>query len=170
MALLQQPVAPSDTAHHRSVPEPQPLTYCRAMGELGDDAFDFWAGVWDCEFDGGHAVNTIGREFDGKVIVERFAMDRPQVWNGTSMSVFHPQLHVWQQTWVDQGGAYWHFVGGTVEGDPSFLTPDRVDDHQLFKRMVFSDIADDSFHWRWESSPDGETWTENWAIDYTRRS
>ncbi len=140
------------------------------MDELGPDAFDFWIGAWDCGFEGGHAVNTITRELDGKVLRERFAMDAPQVWNGTSVSVFHPRLHFWQQTWVDQGGAYWHFVGDLVDGDPAFATPGPVDEHQLFKRMVFANIAADSFDWRWESSPEGTTWTENWAISYTRRS
>jgi hypothetical protein len=140
------------------------------MVALGADAFDFWVGEWDCTFEGGHAVNTVTREFEGKVLVERFAMDTPQVWNGTSMSVFHPKLHIWQQTWADQGGSYWHFVGGLVDGNPAFATPTAVDDPSLYKRMVFSDIATDSFQWRWESSPDRETWTENWAISYARRS
>ena len=34
--------------------------------------------------------------------------------------------------------------------------------------MVFSDIADDRFHWRWEASPDGAAWTARWSIDYRR--
>ena len=34
--------------------------------------------------------------------------------------------------------------------------------------MVFSDVGRDAFHWRWESSPDGATWVERWAIDYRR--
>ena len=140
------------------------------MDELGPDAFDFWIGEWDCEFDGGHAVNTITREFDGKVLTERFEMDRPQRYSGLSHSVFHPQLEIWQQTWVDQGGAYWHFVGGLVDGRPSFGTPTPVDEPSLYKRMVFFDIEADSFQWRWESSPDRTEWTENWAISYRRRS
>jgi len=139
------------------------------MSELGADAFDFWVGEWDCEFDGGHAINTITREYEGKVLTERFAMDRPQGWNGMSASVFHPQLHIWQQTWVDQGGAYWHFVGEVVDGDPAFATPTPVDDPSLFKRMVFSDITEIGFNWRWESSPDRDAWTQNWAIAYSRR-
>ena len=138
--------------------------------QLGADAFDFWIGVWDCEFEGGHAVNTISRELDGKVLTERFAMDSPQEYHGLSHSVFHPQLGFWQQTWVDQGGAYWHFVGGLVDGNPSFGTPAPVDEPSLFKRMVFTDITDDALEWRWESSPDREEWTQNWAISYTRRS
>lgn len=140
------------------------------MGLLDERAFDFWVGEWDCTFEGGHAVNTITREFDNHVLVERFAMDAPRIWHGTSMSVFHPKLHVWQQTWVDQGGAYWHFVGQLVDGDPAFATPQPVDEPALYKRMVFTDIGTDPFRWRWESSPDQQTWTENWAISYERRA
>ena len=48
-----------------------------------------------------------------------------------------------------------------------------VDADQVYKRMVFTDITDDSLHWRWESSPDGPVdgavWTVNWEIEYTRR-
>ena len=147
-----------------------PGRYGRGMTELGADAFDFWLGTWDCTFEGGHAVNTIIRDFDGRVLREDFVMDAPQEYRGMSVSVFHPKLEVWQQTWVDQGGAYWHFVGTTVDGAPSFATPGPVDEPSLFKRMVFTDITADAFAWRWESSPDQETWTQNWAISYTRRS
>lgn len=140
------------------------------MTDLGGDAFDFWVGAWDCAFEGGHAVNTVTREFAGNVLQERFVMDEPQLWNGLSVSVFQPDTGLWQQTWVDDGGSYWHFIGTSVDGDPSFATPGPVDGHQLYKRMVFSDITADSFAWRWESSPDQETWTQNWAISYSRRS
>jgi hypothetical protein len=140
------------------------------MASLGASAFDFWLGAWDCNFEGGHAVNTVTREFDDHVLVERFAMDTPRVWNGTSLSVFDPGLGLWRQTWVDDGGSYWHFVGTLVDGDPSFATPTPVDLDAVYKRMVFSDITRDSFHWRWESSPDGESWTVNWEIHYSRRT
>ncbi|NNE10751.1 MAG: hypothetical protein HKN41_00725 [Ilumatobacter sp.] len=140
------------------------------MSELGADAFDFWIGEWDGDFEGGHAVNTISRDFDGHVVTERFVVDTPREWHGTSVSVYNGELDLWQQTWVDQSGNYWHFVGRLVDGDPAFATPERVDADQLFKRMVFSDIADDSFEWRWESSPDGDAWSQNWAISYRRRS
>lgn len=140
------------------------------MGELDAATFDFWIGEWDCAFEGGHAINTVTRELGGHVLVERFEADAPRRWSGTSMSVFSAHDGRWRQTWVDEGGSYWAFVGGLVDGDPSFATPDRVDADQVFKRMVFSDIADDSFHWRWESSPDGDDWTVNWKIQYSRRA
>ena len=140
------------------------------MGDLDASSFDFWLGEWDCEFEGGHAVNSVTREHGGKVIVERFRLDTPRRFAGTSMSVFAEHDGSWRQTWVDDEGSYWAFVGGFVDDHPSFGTPVRVDADQLFKRMVFTDIGADSLQWRWESSPDGETWTVNWEIDYRRRA
>jgi hypothetical protein len=140
------------------------------MVELDATAFDFWLGEWDCEFEGGHAVNTVTREYDGNVIMERFRADSPRAWAGMSVSVRGSHDGVWRQTWVDEGGSYWQFVGTLVDGDKSFATTEPVDADQTYKRMVFSDISRDRFHWRWESSPDGEDWTVNWEIDYHRRS
>ena len=137
---------------------------------LDGTAFDFWVGEWDCAFEGGHAVNTVTREFGGQVVMERFRMDAPRAWAGMSASVYNPDLRLWRQTWVDETGNYWHFVGTSVDGDPAFATPEPVDTDTMFKRMVFSDVTADAFRWRWESSPDGTTWTVNWALDYTRRA
>jgi hypothetical protein len=139
------------------------------MDSLGPDAFDFWIGEWDCAFDGGHAVNTITRELGGRVVQERFVVDDPQPWSGMSVSVHDGHSGRWRQTWVDESGNYWHFVGVLVDGDPSFATPEPVDAEQVYKRMVFSDITGDGFAWRWESSPDGRTWSINWEIAYARR-
>ncbi|MDH3295480.1 MAG: hypothetical protein OER95_14265 [Acidimicrobiia bacterium] len=142
------------------------------MIELGSGTFDFWLGTWDCGFDGGHAVNTVTRELGDRVIREHFVVDRPRSWTGTSVSV-HSNQAGWRQTWVDESGNYWAFVGGLVDGCPSFATPVPVDGDDenppLYKRMVFTDITDDGFNWRWESSPDGDRWTIDWRIRYSRR-
>jgi hypothetical protein len=142
------------------------------VSELGPDAFDFWLGEWDCVFDGGHAVNSVTRSFGGKVIRENFVVAQPRPWTGTSVSV-HNSHDGWRQTWVDESGSYWAFVGEVVDGNPSFATPVPVDgtleNPALYKRMVFTDITADGFHWRWESSPDRAEWTVNWEIDYSRR-
>lgn len=139
------------------------------MDELGPDSFDFWIGEWDCAFEGGHAVNTVTREFGGKVLQEQFRGQAPQPWSGMSVSVHDEHSGQWRQTWVDESGSYWHFVGGLVDGDPSFGTPVPVDADNVYKRMVFSDIGADQFSWRWESSPDGADWTVNWRIAYSRK-
>jgi len=136
---------------------------------MGPDALDFWIGGWDCTWAGGGGTNSITRELDGAVVVERFEAGAPQPFTGMSVSV-HDADAGWRQTWVDSNGSYWHFVGTQHDGTITFATPGPVDADKAFKRMVFSDISADAFHWRWESSPDAVAWTERWAIDYRRRA
>ena len=138
------------------------------MDSLDATSFDFWLGDWDCVFDGGTARNSISRDFAGHVVTEQFQILTPKPWTGMSVSVYNPSLDLWRQTWVDESGSYWHFVGSLVDGDPSFGTPEPVDADRTYKRMVFSNIRKDSFDWRWESSSDQAEWTENWAIRYQR--
>lgn len=136
---------------------------------MGPDAFDFWLGHWDCVTEAGQAENQVTREYRGAAIVERFAILPPRDWSGMSVSVFS-ENDGWRQTWVDQDGNYWDFVGQMVDGNPSFATKGRVDGDNLFKRMIFSDIEEDSLFWRWESSPDGGEWTVNMTVAYTRKA
>lgn len=136
---------------------------------MGPDALDFWLGEWDCAWEGGSGTNRITREFDGAVVVERFEAFAPEAFTGTSLSVFDANLGTWRQTWADSDANYWAFVGSASGGEVTFATPARVDRDDVFKRMVFSDIEPDRFRWRWEFSPDGEAWTERWAIAYRRR-
>ena len=107
---------------------------------------------------------------DGHVLRERFRSVGPEQWSGTSMSVHQGFSGRWFQTWVDSSGGYWHFEGGLVDGDMSFATPEPVDEEQLYKRMVFSNVESDRFDWRWENSPDRHEWDVRWQIRYTRRS
>jgi len=133
-------------------------------------ALDFWLGEWDCAWDGGHGTNSITRELDDAVLVERFAARAPEAFRGMSVSVFD-ELDGWRQTWVDSNGSYWHFVGSTLDdGSVAFGTPTPVDAERVFKRMVFSNVEPNGFDWRWESSSTGDTWQERWAIRYARRS
>lgn len=104
------------------------------------------------------------------VVTERFEALTPDAWSGMSVSVFDDKLGIWRQTWVDDSANYWHFVGVDVEDGLCFGTPEPVDTEQKFKRMVFSDIKNAGFDWRWESSPDGRIWTRNWSIKYSRRA
>lgn len=85
-----------------------------------------------------------------------------------SVSVYSPTLNLWRQTWVDESGSYWHFVGSLVDDDPSFGTPEPVDVDRIYKRRVFSNITPETFDWRWESSPDQQEWTKKWTIAYVR--
>jgi hypothetical protein len=133
-------------------------------------ALDFWVGEWSCSWDGGHGENSVTRELEDRVVVERFHALTPEEFRGMSVAVFDRRGR-WRQTWVDSTGNYWH-LDGDVLGDGSvvFATPQPVDAEQLCKRMVFSNLTAGGFDWRWEVSPDGDAWRERWAIRYERRA
>jgi len=135
---------------------------------MGPDALDFWLGTWTATWRGGGGLNTVTRELNGVVVVERFEAGPPEPWSGMSVSVHDPSTDAWRQTWVDSNGSYWHFVGSRTPEGIVFATPEPVDEDRRFKRMVFSAIERDAFHWRWESSSDASAWQERWAIVYRR--
>jgi hypothetical protein len=51
------------------------------------NALDFWLGTWACTWEGGQGTNTITREFDGRVVQERFEAIEPEAFSGLSVSV-----------------------------------------------------------------------------------
>jgi hypothetical protein len=142
------------------------------MAAQGSDAssLDFWVGEWACTWDGGSGRNRITKELDDRVVVERFESLEPERWSGMSLSVFG-ERDGWRQTWVDSTGNYWSFHEGRDGNDLTFEVTETDDDRDVVKRMVFSDVAEDSFSWRWERSFDsGATWEPLWAIAYRRGS
>jgi hypothetical protein len=134
------------------------------------EALDFWVGDWSCTWDGGHGTNSITKEFDGHVVVERFESLAPERWTGMSVNVHDGRLG-WRQTWVDSTGNYWALHGETHPEGFAFTVGELEDGREILKRMVFFDIEGDRFAWRWERSDDaGGTWALLWRIDYRRAS
>ena len=136
---------------------------------------DFWLGRWDVQWDatpgnpGGRGTNTVTRAYDGCVIQEAFD-GGPVSGNliGHSVSTYHAPLRRWRQTWVDNQGGYFALVGGQ-EGDRFILVSSRPGDNAPVDRMVFEDIREDAFTWRWQTTPDGgASWTDQWVLHYTR--
>jgi hypothetical protein len=136
---------------------------------------DFWIGKWKCEGDSyspdGKATKTTARneitlEMNDHVIHEHFSMDGL---NGGSLSVYNPNKKIWQQTWVDDSGGYLALSGGFADGKMTLaMEPDAKGN---IRRMVFSNIAKDSFDWDWMLSKDkGATWNVMWHLHYTREA
>jgi hypothetical protein len=146
----------------------------RPDGIPGPASLDFWIGEWSCTWDGGYGRNRVTRELDGHVVVERFDSLAPERWSGMSVSVFDARDGRWRQTWVDSTGNYWALEEGHDHGDLTFEVDEtevREDGSrvEVRKRMVFSDIGADAFHWRWERSFDGGAgWEPLWTIYYRR--
>jgi len=136
---------------------------------MNGSELDFWLGSWHARWEGGEGTNTITREFDCKVVVERFE-GRPSLeLTGYSVSVFDAEADLWRQTWVDDNGSYFALTGGNV-GDTFVLQMSTVRGGVPIElRMVFCEIEADSFRWLWERSKDGGvTWDPAWEIAYTR--
>jgi hypothetical protein len=136
---------------------------------------DFWLGSWDVRWDAtpgipaGSGTNTITREYGNCVIQEQF--DGGVSTGGLighSVSVYHAPAQLWRQTWVDNRGGYFALTGGPV-GDDFVLTNTRLGEQAPHLRMIYEDIGPDSLTWRWQRSADGQTWSDQWVIRYTRR-
>lgn len=138
--------------------------------------FDFWIGEWDLQWkDSLRGSNKIEKLFGNCVLQENF-MDPKLGYLGKSWTVYNANYQYWQQTWVDNGGAYIHLTG-KMSGDSIILyteerkVPSKLSPTGLLKnRMVYYHIQKDSFDWSWEASTDGgQSWKPSWQIHYTRK-
>jgi len=141
------------------------------MGSSAD--FDFWLGEWQVTWNAGRerGRNSIAREYGGNVVYERFD-GRPGIdLVGMSVSVYREAVDRWFQTWVDDAGNYFALQGGLADGEMILLGEQSGPRGRVSLRMRFSDIEDDRFTWRWESSKDdGATWDTLWELAYERTS
>ena len=138
--------------------------------------FDFWVGEWNLTWaDSLRGNNRIEKIFGNCTIHENFSNPKSK-YLGQSWSVYNPNYHQWQQTWVDNTGGYIALTGG-MQGDSMVLTTaERVvpanlsPTGKMINRMVYYNIKKVSFDWVWEASTDGGlTWKANWKIRYERK-
>lgn len=139
--------------------------------------FDFWVGEWEANSPSskdpktmtlaGH--NSITKVLDGCVIEENYKGSTTPLL-GLSVSLYNPRTKQWQQTWVDNQGAYLDFTGGFADGKMVLQrSATKPDGTTFLQRMVWFNITADAFDWNWESSTDGgKTWQVNWPIKYKR--
>lgn len=139
--------------------------------------FDFWIGEWnltwqDSDSTTGTGRNIIDRVLNDKVIKENFEGLTGQLkgYIGKSWSVYNPQTKEWKQTWVDNQGAYLDFRA-EFSGDKRMFARKVTGPkgNEVYQRMVFREIKENSFTWDWQSSLDGgESWNLQWQIQYKR--
>ncbi len=132
--------------------------------------FDFWLGHWDLSWSDtmkGH--NHITRELGACTIHEKFTDPKGKFY-GESWSVYNAQKKKWQQTWVDNTGAYMVFEGGMKDGKME-LSMEKKDKagKSIQMSMLFYNISANDFDWDWrKSEDDGKTWQTQWKIHYKR--
>lgn len=134
--------------------------------------FDFWLGDWSLfSADTITGLNSIQKVMDGCTIQENFSSERIN-YIGKSWSVYSPQRKIWQQTWVDNQGAFIYLTGEFKDGVMTLSTAARnmPNGKEMISRMRFYNITKDNFDWTWEATTDaGATWQPNWQIHYVRK-
>lgn len=142
-----------------------------------EEYFDFWIGEWnltwqDSDTTIGTGKNVVARILNDKIIKENFEglTGQNKGFIGKSWSVYNPQTKEWNQTWVDNQGAYLDFWAEYSGDKRMFVRKFKgPKGKEVYQRMVFRDIKSDSFTWDWESSLDGgESWKLQWQIQYKR--
>jgi hypothetical protein len=140
-------------------------------------ALDFWVGDWTAEWEQngrkGTGTNRITRdEYGSCVITERFRIDDGS-FNGFSISTYTAGAQKWRQTWMDDQGGYIDLVGGPVSGSDHIfmLETKRASETAPYQRMIFQDVKQDSFTWRWQRRGNAdEPWQDQWVIRYRRKA
>ncbi len=151
------------------------LTMCITLNAKAQNAlgtFDFWVGNWDAYWnDTLNGSNSISKSLNDFVIEENFA-SKDKSFTGKSWTVYDSTLKIWNQTWVDNSGAYIVLSGGK-EGENVALTltaPRKTSaGKDYYMRMIFYNIKQDSFDWDWQRSMDKTEWKTVWAIKYRRK-
>lgn len=152
-----------------------PLLYI--VSEDPTRQFDFWIGDWDHQtktrpnpnvetWTSSVSTNHVESILGGAVIQENF---QGEGLTGKSWTVFDAKRGIWRQTWVDDQGGYIP-LEGKMEGKSMILyvkpVPEGVPPH----RMVFHEIARDSFQWDWEVRKKDGTWASVFSCAYRRKN
>ena len=132
---------------------------------------DFWLGNWIITYaDGTHAYSVVEKELDGCLVHEQFR-DPGKGYTSETWNVYNNSIHKWQQTRVDNQGAYLQMAGRLDGSDIQlYAKPKILQEGNLQMRAVYYNIKPDSFDWKWEQSRDnGNTWTVTIGMHYDRK-
>lgn len=150
--------------------------------------FDFWLGEWDVQnhnrppnsdnwFATGQATNRVYTVLGGCAVVEHWrGYAFPQAGHivGFSVRAWNPDAGRWEAAlyWPIGPNAAFGTPSGGADGDNLVLTNQfsGPDGSTVHSRLLFTDIAEDSFTWTNGISRDGgDTWQASWRMEFTRR-
>ena len=134
--------------------------------------FDFWIGEWDVtdQESKQHAGESrIEKLYGGCVLRENWSSEG---FTGGSLNSWWKGDGKWHQTWMDQAGAFRHFIGGLEDGkmvmvaqQPSGRTPGKT----VLVRLTFTPNPDGTVRQYSDVSIDnGASWQSRYDYLYRR--
>jgi len=150
-------------------------------GDVHD--FDFLAGAWTVQNrtlksggDGNEAWVTYPAttcmtiHLGGVVNVDEFQFPT-KGYSAIALRIFHLEKRQWSIYWIEsRAGVLLPPVIGGFEGDRGeFYGADEMAGRPVTFRFVWTKLGGDRARWEQAYSPDGQAWTVNWVMDFTRR-
>jgi hypothetical protein len=163
---------PFAASAQQPAPVPQPPAAPPHCDDPRSRQFDFWIGEWNVtdRTTGKQAgVSHIERLYGGCVLRENWS----SAWfRGGSLNIWSRDDGKWHQAWMDQAGAFRHFVGG-IEGGKMVLVAEAADPAKagatMRVRMTFTPEPDGTVRQYSDVSRDsGRTWTLRYDYLYRR--
>jgi hypothetical protein len=146
--------------------------------------FDFLVGTWDVanrwladfldpdsgweEFPG---VSRASRHFGGGASFDEISFPTKGM-GGITLRLYDPAAGKWSLYWASKrtGTLFPPVVGGFADGIGEFLGEDTYNGVPIIARFRWSGITPDSARWEQAFSADGgQTWADNWYMDFTRQ-
>lgn len=166
LVLLALSSAPSEAQSPAAAPPPPKCTAAESR------QFDFWIGEWNVtdQQTRQHAGEShIEKLYGGCVLRENWSSDG---FRGGSLNSWWKGDGRWHQTWMDQNGAFRHFIGGLQNGkmvmtaeQPSQREPGKT----VLVRLTFTPNADGTVRQYSDFSTDGgSTWQLRYDYLYRR--
>ena len=136
-------------------------------------ALDFWLGNWWVTYPGASKRSTskVTLTLDKCLFVETWSDGEGH--DGENIFAYGRDDQTWHGLFADNRGRLHVFVEGKVAaGGAEFLGPSRAQSGEsVLNRMRVTPVGTDKLQQTWEKSLDGgHTWTQEFSLDYSRRS
>ena len=136
--------------------------------------FDFWIGDWEVH-DNRQNQTVVGAShvekiLGGCVIFENWSGGLGG--SGKSFNAWNPELHCWQQNWMDDSGTVTNYTDGRYEGGKLVFLADTLGPggKPVKVRLTFFDLGSGQVRQFSEQSTDGgTTWTVGYDFNYLRK-
>jgi hypothetical protein len=137
--------------------------------------FDFWLGDWDVTPSGSETAagtSHISKEMGGCVVWENWTSAGISGYFGKSYNTYNPNLHRWEQYWVDNAAGTMFFHGDLKDGVMDYWTDDvpQPNGDVLRRHLQFFNLGPDKVRQFSQRTKDGgKTWAVEYDLTYARR-